>query len=99
MELPCGGPSSGEFQEWHHTRSGSAWWRDIDLVALELGHFPPQRAIFISSKRLLVELSIASLSFPLRQFSLHLHTTRKVNVCSDFSETESVGLKSSDGAV
>jgi hypothetical protein len=37
----------------------------------------------------------------LRRFSLHHHVTRKVKVCSDFAETESLGLKSymlADGA-
>jgi hypothetical protein len=43
-----------------HSRSG--WREDVELVPLELANFPPQKAMFIARKRLLTELSIASLS-------------------------------------
>jgi hypothetical protein len=64
MKLAWGRSPFGGFQGRRLTRSRSGWRGDIDLVPLEPGSSSPRRAMFITSKLPLEQLSITSLSFP-----------------------------------
>jgi hypothetical protein len=77
-----------QVSEQRSMRSRYGWRGDIDLVTLELGHSPSQRAMLISRRRLLAELSIPPLSFPLGDSaSPSRHSKSEIGL--DFAETES----------